>query len=400
MVVFSYNSVLKFIYLHFQKITNSQKKSISKYSRRLCDLRTLVTNLMNALDVDTDTNISTIKEKIDILTECYANISIQLDQFSVLLKSCPEKELTAEFEAEFDSVLSNSPITRCYKNSDEWRELYSKVKSMITIVNKQRTALLKLINSMPKQIGQGIAEAPVVSQSHIDVTNDAKANLEKIQDVTDKILDDYKFKLKYTIVRDFEPRHPILRCMANLSKYVNETIIQFEKVEEPIDIVMVEDTNNQIIDQTEDLIATMLLIVQSIYKKHLPQEKSTDNTDVLNAIDEIIDEEKEKEESKEILEDKHLKELLQEKLSSDSKMLQLDLVINKLRTILINYVQYIAVNTNVDEVKNVLMRLVPILEQTVLFVQYFVTQKVAVHRVSCKMLSVLLKIFSDLATKG
>lgn len=379
----------------FQKLTNSQKKSISKYSRQLCDLRTLVTNLTNALDVDKNANIATLKDKIDILLECYANTSILLNQFIVVLRACPEKELGEE--PNFDSVLSDSPIVKCHKNSNEWKELYSKIKSMITIVSKQNTTLNKVLICMPKQVGKSL-NVPQVSQSHVDVINEATNILETMRNDIDGILKDYQFKLKIVVDIDFIPQHPILKSIENLSKYLKDVIDDLNELDVVCDVSM-EDDINELTNQTEDLIATMLLVIQSIYKKHLPQDKSIDNVDVLNAIDEIIDERKEKEESKEILEDKHLKELLQENLSIDSKMLQLGTLIDKLNELLVNYVQHIATYKNI-EVRNVVVRLVPILEQTVLFVQYFVTQKVAVHRVSCKMLSVLLKIFGDLATKG
>lgn len=377
----------------FQKLTNSQKKSISKYSRQLCDLRTLIINFTNALDVDKDANIAMLKHKIDILVECYANASILLSQFSVVLKACPEKELGEE--PNFDSVLSNSPIVKCYKNSEEWKELYAKIKSMITIVNKQKTTLNKVLNCIPKQIGKSL-NVPQVSQSNLVVTKDAISILKTMRNDIEDVLKEYQFKLNIVADEDFIPRHPVLRSIENYSKHLKDVIDNLDELDVVSDASM-EDNTDELTNQTEDLIATMLLVIQSIYKKHLP--KSNESIDVLNAIDEIIDESREKEESKEILEDKHLKELLHENLSMDSKMLQLDTLIYKLNELLVNYVQHIATNKN-TEAKNVVERLVPILEQTLLFVQFFVTQKVAVHRVSCKMLSVLLKIFGDLGTKG
>lgn len=376
----------------FQKLTNTQKKSISKYSRHLCDLRTLVTNLTNALDVDSDANIATLKDKVDILVECYANTSIMLDQFRIVLKACPEKELGEE--PNFDSVLSNSLIIKCYKNSNEWNEFNSKIQAMIAIVNKQKTALNKVLTCMPKQIGRNF-NVSKISQNHVDVTSEAISILQTMQNDIEAVLNEYQFKLK-VVGENFISQHPVLRSINNLSEYLKEVDHSLDQLDNQSDVSM-KDNIDELTNQTEDLIATMLLVIQSIYKSHLPHDKSMDN--VLNAIDEIIDEGTDREESKEILEDNHLMALLQDKLSVDSKVLQLETIIDKLNELLVNYVQHIATNKN-SEIRNVVMRVVPILEQTLLFVQYFVTQKVAVHRVSCKMLSVLLKIFGDLATKG
>lgn len=341
-----------------------------------------------------------MKEKLNILVECYAQASILLDQFCIVLESLPEVTARSASEPEFDLVLSDSPITRCYNNTDDFRELYKKVKAIMSTVDKQKTSLYKLTNATPKKIGDSV-ESNVVSQSHIDITNEGKMNLTKIIDSSDAILKEYNFKLKNNIFNDYKSRHPLLRGLENLVKYLKETVTELDKLDQPVDQEMDDLCSTTIVKQAEDITATMLLIIQSIYKKHLPLDKSIENTDVLNAIDEIIDEENNsKDESKEILEDKHLKELLHEKLSTDTKLLQLDTLINKMQHLLANYVQYIATRREVDEVRTAVMRLVPILEQVVLFVQYFVSQNVAVHRVSCKMLSVLLKIFSDLAMKG
>lgn len=355
---------------------------------------------MNVLDIDdSTTNLSTLHTKLAILTECYGLTSIALEQFNVLLKSCPEKGVDTENEPNFDIVISDSKIVRCYKNSDEWKDLNKVIKALINNVNKQKNALQKLATKMPQETDLLENSVLVISQSHIDVANDCKTNLENIIEDIDTVLQDYQFKFKIPI-HDCNPRHPILRTLIDLSTYLKSINSEIEKLDsdKKMDVESGSLDANSLIEQTEDSIATMLLIIQSIYKKHLPKD-TTESTEVLNAIDEIIKSDT-KEESKDIVEDKHLKEHLQEKLSNDSKMLQLELLMDKIRHVLLNYVQYLLDGKDVDDVRSVMMRLVPILEQTVLFVQYFITQKVAVHRVSCKMLSVLLKIFTDLASKG
>lgn len=380
-----------------QKLTNTQKKSISKYSRYLCDLRTLATNVTNVLEVNnTDTNISTVNSRLDLLTECYANTSIVLEQFSVVLKSCPERGVGSESEPDFDSILSDSKIVRCYTNSDEWKDLNKRVNALISYVNKQKNVLYKVTQNMPKEFHPDDTKVPVISQAHIDVANDCKTSLESMVRDIDDLLLEYQFKFKSNVY-DLTPQHPLLKSVVNLSSYLKETLNELESLDKNDDVSMDGVTTDKLIEQSEDLIATMLLIIQSVYKQHLPLDYS-ENAKLIKDIDEII--KTDKEESKDIVEDRHLKEHLQDKLSSDSRLLQLESLINKTKMLYNNYGQYLANGNDVSDVKSVVMRLVPILEQTVLFVQYFVSQKVAVHRVSCKMLSVLLKIFSDLAQKG
>lgn len=352
---------------------------------------------MNALEIEgADSNICTVQQKFDILTECYANAGIVLDQFSLLLKSCPEKGIGADFEPDFDAVISDSKIVRCYKNTDEWKDLNKEIKTLISDIAKQKNALQKSASSMPQKIGFN-KDLPFISQTHIDTVEDSRSDLELIVADVDRIISEYQVKFK-TLITDYEPKHPLLRSIAELSEYLKDNMKEMEKLDENNDVSM-EVSSEELIGKTEDLIATMLLVVQSVYKKHLTQEN--ENLEVFNAIDDFInDGENGPEESKDILEDKHLKELLHDKITSDTRTLQLDTIVSKTRDLLSNYVQYLAKGNDTEVVRSVIMRLVPILEQTVLFVQYFVTQKVAVHRVSCKMLSILLKIFSDLAAKG
>lgn len=382
--------------IFFQKITNTQKKSISKYSRYLCDLRNLSTNLIDALDFDdTETNVSSLRSKIELLVECYANTGIVLEQFNAVLKSCPEKGIDSETEPDFDNVLSDSKIVRCYKNTDEWRDLNKRIKALITNVNKQKNTLHKISNDMPKENGQG-KENPLASQTHATIANDCKVNIENMINDIDSLLQDYQFKFRLSSF-EHTPSHPLLKSINKLVSYLKQTVRELVKLDKRVTPKPTRVTSNQLVTQTEDLVATMLLIVQSVYKKHLPPD-TTENAEVINAIDEII--KSDKEESKDIVEDKHLKEHLQDKLSNDTRMLQLESLITKTQLLYSNYVEHLAINNVDEEVRMAVMRVVPILEQTVLFVQYFVTQKVSVHRVSCKMLSVLLKIFSDLASKG
>ncbi|CAG4947470.1 unnamed protein product [Colias eurytheme] len=385
------------------KLTNKQKKTIAKYSRYICDLRSVATSITNVLELDDLVNVFTLNDKIEVLSDCYGNASILLDQFSIVLKSLPQKGLNANCEPEFDRLLSNSLLPHCYSDSDEWKELYKKIKAIINLVDKQRTALNKLTNAVPKFLGI-YDQIPMVSQVHVDTVNDGVITLGILKEKVKAILEEYNFEFKYNVTEQGKSHHPILCCLEDLENYLNSTMQKIRKIDKTIDVALEENTKEGLFRQTEHIVANMLLIIQSLYKKHLPVEKSMDNVDVLDAIDEIIDEEnkenKDKEESKEILEDKHLKDLLQDKLSSDRKILQLEVLTSKLKTLVLDFIQYISAKKYIEDVKTVLMRLVPILEQTVLFIQYFVAQQVAVHRVSCKMLSVLLKIFSDLATKG
>ncbi|CAK1552225.1 unnamed protein product [Leptosia nina] len=370
------------------QITNTQKKSIAKYSSYIVDLRIITTSLANVLELETDSaNVSTISEKLDILADCYTKASILLDQFSILLKSLPESTFSSGAGPEFDKELSNSLLPHCYNGSDEWKELYKKVKYVIAIVERQNNTVTKLI-AVPKRIRKSTFEIPSISQNHIDAVNDGIISLGLIRERINKILEEYKFELKHK-VDDKSSLHPVLAGLVDFEHYVANTIRNIQALDKPNNKVKVlnENLKKDVLQVTEEVVANMLLIIQTLYKKHVSPDSKVDDLD-------------ETEESKEILEDNHLKELLQEKLSSDGKLLQLGCLINKLQNLCTLCIEYVTTEQGLEDVKSVIVRVMPLLEQLQLFAQYFVSQKVAVHRVSCKMLSILLKIFSDLATKG
>lgn len=380
-------------------MTTTQRKSISNHIRQLSDLRTLTTNLTNLLDVeDAERHVCRLDEKLKLLEEGYGNISIYLDQFYILLKSCPEKDLQSESEPEFDCLVSDSKLVNFYKNSDQWKDLNRRIKLLIANVSKQKNAINKVgitHTQDAKEYGKLILP---LSQNHVDVKNECKDNLIKIEKDINDILADFSIICKIDICTDF--KHPILKSMKELSNYVKRIIDNVEKIENryvgPV-VANLDVVKGTFLEQTRGLLQHILLLIQAMYKRHLPQENG-ENAEVLEAIDEII-KSGNKEESKYVIEDKHLKYHLEEKLSLDTKCLDLDELIDMLQEMLHKYLENLFEATE-PSIKTMTMRIIPILEQALLFAQYFITQKVAVHRVSCKMLSVLLKIFTDVASKG
>lgn len=380
-------------------MTAVQKNSISIYSRQLCDLRTIASNFTAALDIDkTEKQYSVLKEEILIMFDCFANFVIVLEQFYILLKSCPVQSDYSSFEPSFDSVLSNSPLVNCYKNSQEWIKLVDKVKSILAMVKKQKIALQKL-KSPPLKVFGEINEVYTYSQEHLRLVQDAKDILLVIKSDLDTIFQEYKLNITYSENERNCSDHPIIRSVVTLSDYIQQTMAKIDCLNTEVNTAMeVDDVDivKEYAKKTEDAVATMLLILQSIYKNHLTTPKE-DN--VLDAIDELLDD-GQSTQSNDVVDDGHLKELLQEKLSRDVKLLQLDSLINKTSSLLNTYIKYSHDAEVADSLKDLASRFFPLLEQTILFTQYFITQQVALHRVSCKMLAVLLKIFTDLSTKG
>ncbi|CAH2004334.1 unnamed protein product [Acanthoscelides obtectus] len=121
-----------------------------------------------------------------------------------------------------------------------------------------------------------------------------------------------------------------------------------------------------------------------MYKKYSAVEKVEKNKDT---EDEPVE-----------LRDENLKKLLVENLVSDISSLEMKKILartHKLAKIVLSTPpQY------TEQVKKVANQSLPLLEQLTQFYQYFITQQVATYRVTCKMMSILLNIFIELASKG
>lgn len=371
------------------KKTNDQKRSIALCSRQLCDLRNITANFTEALKIDNTTVLSSLKERISVLYDCHCDVVLNLEQIIVLIKSCPEIDTSnpSEFEPMFDQVLSDSPIVKCYKNSDEWNYLYNKIEATLKNAKKKKNTLQKLNYPMTNGLGKNCVVSRF-TKSHIIAANEAQANLEKILLELRSLLEHYKFTFKASVVTNYEIKHPILNCIASVCDYVASSYDKVQKLRhlrpEPMDEDD-SDTINDFSKKSEYFVLKMLLIVEDMYKTHLTRTS---------------EESQDKEELKELLEVNHFKILLEDRLAEDLKCLQLSKIIAQSSDLYNLFIHHLLANREVNILKDIGMRVLPFMEQVVMFVQYYITQQVAVHRISCKMLSVLLKIFSDLSTKG
>ncbi|XP_068082683.1 midasin [Anabrus simplex] len=166
----------------------------------------------------------------------------------------------------------------------------------------------------------------------------------------------------------------------------------------------------------EKLLKSVLIVIQNMYKKYtLLTEKSTDTkTSETESKGNVGDSHEEgqpdveksgdsEDEDSDKIEDGHMKERIVESISTDLDMLNMKAINSQLQNLIHNLVSILDIHNTAKEgniCKRLLLCCVPCLDQLVLLCQFFVTQQVAAYRVSCKMLSVLLSVFLDLAEKG
>ncbi|XP_064629159.1 midasin-like [Lineus longissimus] len=139
--------------------------------------------------------------------------------------------------------------------------------------------------------------------------------------------------------------------------------------------------------KVEKLVTAILLVIQNLFKAQVLEKE---------------DEEKDKEEDAEFdLGGGKFVEVTQTVLASDMKVLNM----KKITRSITKLKKHVMAVSDTDSFQasaysSKLMTIVPFLSQYTKLVQFYLTQQVATHRATCKMLSVLLGIFSELAQKG
>ncbi|XP_038059884.1 midasin-like [Patiria miniata] len=157
-------------------------------------------------------------------------------------------------------------------------------------------------------------------------------------------------------------------------------------------------------DRTESVLASVLLAVQSIVKSRSPAK--TESQPMLDENLSVERDTPEEEEQEFDLQDGHLVKHLSTALGQDAVTLDLVRVSKVMGSLLGDISEMRDECHSTRETKEfntcvaLVLRLVPVLHQYLGLVAFTLNQTVACHRTTCKLLSILLGIFTELASKG
>lgn len=154
--------------------------------------------------------------------------------------------------------------------------------------------------------------------------------------------------------------------------------------------------------ELENIIHNILLTMQSIYKKYsttdeVPVEKTEGNEPTSHPVEDAK-EETDNEETLDIQKD-HLKLKINGELRSDLKSIHLPSILSKL-SVIISTIRHKNNDNDMMMYAKKLVKILPILEQYTLLCKYYLTQQLGAHKISTKMLNVMLTVFIELGTKG
>lgn len=356
-----------------------QKSKLINHTQVFCYLRHKIMYVNELCESNHNISVQKLSNHCKSVKDSYNMIITTLEQFDLILQAIPSNtdcNDSEETDINFDQAVLGS-LKKCFKHDPSWNSMKENVEQILGLSYKQRNILNEISQSFPvtfeynKKIKHGLTHKYTQSQTDainksVTVITDVKKKISGI--ISEVCGDDNEMKL----------RNPIINSLSNLNEYLEIKLSDFQSNVD--DEVKSNGSSQDFCIELESLIKQILVVIQ---ENHKDLSNSQDN--------------QEAEENDEISENLLKKELLQN-LNNNISNMKVSQICASLDSILTKY-DNVGIE-DVDECKKQLLRCIPLLEQISLFIQFFIAQQVAVHRVSCKMLSVILNIFIELSSKG
>lgn len=327
--------------IDFFMLVQQQRKSLSLNVNEIAKLKSFIGDLEIVKSTKSESiNFEIEHRKLAIVQEGLIQAIEVMEQFKILMKCSPED---AESQ---NQVLNSSNNTFSQKS-----HLYSKIVAL-------SEEILKDLKSSTKACTENASR----------FNSDADKLVNKFTQITNNLSE---LKEYFVIENEYSVYG---KCIVELHCTMKQKIYDIEALYNASQL-----SSLTIEDELDNLAHSILMAIQNIYKK-------------LNTTDETTESTNEEELS---LVPNHLKEKMHNELALDISLLNLQKINSKLRKVL----DSVFTSTN-QQVNNQLTSLLPLVKQFELLVNYFFIQQLGSHKLSTKMLSIMLSVFLELTTKG
>ncbi|XP_071957015.1 midasin-like [Antedon mediterranea] len=284
-----------------------------------------------------------------------------------------------------------SAMSRARKGDYTWARIMSSIKEMRERVDSMK----KVINPISKTLHQEDGHH-IITWHDVQILQSTVIMLKALSPELSDVL--AAFTLPDT--QEESPLMFSLSCLKNAIDNIEEVLETEDMNKSSHNNEESENMNDAFQHSVEGLLSQVLLTVQNL------QKMSTAN---INSEQKQEDEESKEdlnEENAPELVEKHVK-LLTNGLADSKQCMDSENIKKALKTVVTDLVQMHT--NNIDSEVNrmdtsncvaVLLRLVPIMHQYLQLVKYYLHQMVSAHRTTSKLLSILLGVFTELATKG
>lgn len=287
------------------------------------------------------------------------NITIIMHQVKTVLNSCPEENIL-NCKASDILILYPEP-----EESIKWKHdnLWIKSSSLITeVINNAQ----KIFSELEKSKGTvPFHQVDAIPLRYIPVSN---------LETTQSKLTEIKKNLKMLVG---------IIGKSKMSDSIKWLLNKLEEVEYVFENIASESQTKQTnVLPLQNLVESLSLLISKSFKTlHTSHEQNC-----------------EKDTNDEQLSEEHLTKLLLDSLDKDIFNLNLPSILTSIHEIA--QIFFGLSPQFLENAKQIILPLLPLLEQTILCHQYFFTQQVSTYRIICKMGSILLNIFIELVSKG
>lgn len=350
---------------HLLVLAQEQKAKLIETTRYFYYIRSYITQLTDCSEVSDVIQTDTLKSINNLLT----NTVIIMEQYKIVLISCPDEPAFGSDLLDIPVVNTENQIMIKQRNDPNWHKAFSEIKNIISLAQKVKKLIEKVENKFP-------SSEIIIDEVEYLYIHDKNSIITELENIT----------MKTKELQDLFGNNSVVNSMSWLRNEmeININLLRHEYCDDKDSEVTVDKYKHDV----EKLMEHILLIIQNVYKKY--SAKKSSESQGTTPVEEI--------ESSEQFADNHLKGLLVNNLFDDISALEMKSVFKKVKKM--NDQLYKMNTEDSKNSKTLISTCIPLLEQVALMYQYFVTQQIGAYRVTCKLSSVLLNIFIELASKG
>ncbi|XP_061400556.1 midasin [Musca vetustissima] len=338
-------------------------KNIYDYHLTLQQIKELDSSIQQSGQDLKHLDFQALRDQYNIFKADFIKIRYVFEQFKLFWNCVPKKQ-----QPENALFQGNNPLLQ---NSEQFNTILGYAQQ-----------ILKLCKSTLKDIMENNHE--FLGQAKIQRYQEAHNS---ILDIMQKLLECFEIAAGEFL--------PIARPLIDLSNSLEQTKNRLHKESstssESSLMEIKENSLENITPELENIIHCILMALQKLYKKYPSSKSSEENNGSPKR--------KEEEGAEDDLQEQHLKSKIYNELKDDWLTMQVDLINSKLSNILLN-LKLTQPSAEKQQLIQHLLTVQPLLEQFNLMAEYYLLQQLGAHKVSVKILSIVLTVFVEISTKG
>lgn len=362
-------------------LVQSQRKTLCKSIIELHDLQTSITNINDLnealINGNVDIEFGQLSSQFGSIEKGLCKIVSVLEQYDLLLKCIPNEE-----DDQF-SVISSNNVAAFNKSSEKCQKIAA-----------QFTQILAATKVLLNQVQH--------NKDLVFLNSNVVAGIVTDYETIQKDLGNVSTDLLINKCRD---AMVVGKPLVNLLAYLKSINTDTKQLPPNLDTKDIENYSFANIDsEIENIIHFILLSMQNIYKKYSVEKEvlydASGKADGEQQADKSNDAEND-DFTDDLLQPNHLKNKIHQEIEADLATMNLSKILEKLSNIIL-VIKHAGRHESTEKIAcaRKLISIVPILEQFDLLCKYYLLQQFGAHKISAKMLSVMLTVFIELASKG